>query len=110
MTDKKKFKNLVVQGAVYKTHYTWKYKNSVFWETPNTNYIYSFLPGTIVDIFVKTNEKVKEGQTLLLLEAMKMQNQVRMPFDGQILKIYVKRNEVISKNHLMMEIKPMRLK
>ena len=59
---------------------------------------------------LKTKEKVKEGQTLLLLEAMKMQNQVRMPFDGQILKIYVKRNEVISKNHLMMEIKPMRLK
>ncbi len=109
MTDKK-YKKLVVQGGVYKTHYTWKFENRVVWESPNPNHIHSFLPGTVVDIYVKTNEKVKEGQTLLLLEAMKMQNQVRMPFDGQILKIYVKRNEVISKNHLMMEIKPMRLK
>ena len=67
--------------------------------------IYSFIPGTIVDIFVKTNQKVKEGETLLLLEAMKMENQVRMPFDGQIVKIHIKKDEVIPKRHLMLEIK-----
>ena len=50
--------------------------------------------------------KVKEGETLLLLEAMKMQNQVRMPFDGEIVKIYVQKDEVIPNRHLMVEIKP----
>lgn len=110
MTEEKEFKNLVVQGAVYKTTYTWKFENRVKWEAPNPNHIYSFIPGTIIDIFVKPKEKVKEGETLLLLEAMKMQNQVRMPFDGEIVKIYVKKDGVIPKRFLMLEIKPARIK
>jgi len=110
MTEEKDFKTLVVQGAVYKTTYTWKFENRVVWETPNPNHIYSFIPGTIIDIFIKPRQKVKEGETLLLLEAMKMQNQVRMPFDGEIVKIHVKKDEIIPKKFLMIEIKPARIK
>jgi biotin carboxyl carrier protein len=68
------------------------------------------LPGTIIDIFIKPKEKVKEGGTLLLLEAMKMQNQVRMPFDGEIVKIHVEKDQVVPKKYLMIEIKPLQLK
>ncbi|MCK3684682.1 acetyl-CoA carboxylase biotin carboxyl carrier protein subunit [Maribellus sp. YY47] len=106
MEDQKELKTLIIQGAVYKTTYTKKFENRVNYETPNENLIYSFIPGTIVDIFVKPKQKVKEGETLLLLEAMKMENQVRMPFDGTIVKIYIKKDEIIPKRHLMLEIKP----
>jgi biotin carboxyl carrier protein len=64
----------------------------------------------VIDIFVKPKDKVKEGETLLLLEAMKMQNQVRMPFDGEIVRIHVKKDETIPKKHLMVEIKPLNTK
>ena len=105
MAEDKELKTLIVQGAIYKTKYTWKFENRVNYETPNENLIYSFIPGTIVDIFVKNGQKVKEGETLLLLEAMKMENQVRMPFDGQIVKIHIKKDETIPKRHLMIEVK-----
>ncbi len=104
--ENQELKPLVIQGAVYQTTYTWKFENRVKWEAPNPNHIYSFMPGTIIDIFIKNKQKVKEGETLLLLEAMKMQNQVRMPFDGQIVKIHIKKDEVIPRKHLMIEIKP----
>ena len=107
MTEEKKLKTLIVQGSVYKTTYTWKFENRIKWQTPDPNYIYSIIPGTIIDIFVKPKDKVKEGETLLLLEAMKMQNQVRMPFDGEIVKIYVKKDEAIPRKHLMVKIKPL---
>lgn len=99
-------KELIIQGAVYKTTYTRKFEERVKWEAPNINMLYSFIPGTVIDIFVKPKQKVKEGETLLLLEAMKMQNQVRMPFDGEIVKINVKKDEVIPNRYLMLEIKP----
>ena len=105
MAEEKELKELIVQGAVYKTTYTKKFENRVNYETPNENLIYSFIPGTIIDIFVKTKQKVKEGDTLLLLEAMKMENQVRMPFDGEIVKVNIKKGEVIPNKHLMLEIK-----
>ncbi|WP_346857079.1 acetyl-CoA carboxylase biotin carboxyl carrier protein subunit [uncultured Draconibacterium sp.] len=105
MAEEKELKNLIIQGAVYKTTFTKKFENRVNYEAPNENMLYSFIPGTIIDIYVKTRQKVKEGETLLLLEAMKMQNQVRMPFDGEIVKIHVKKDEVIPNRHLMIEIK-----
>ncbi len=108
MAEEKELKNLIIQGAVYKTTLTQKFENRVNYETPNQNLIYSFIPGTIIDIFIKTKQKVKEGETILLLEAMKMENQVRMPFDGEIVKIHVKKNQVIPNRHLMLEIKPLR--
>ena len=110
MTEEKEMKTLIVQGAIYKTTYTRKFEERAKWETPNKNLLYSFIPGTIIDIYVKPGDKIKEGETLLLLEAMKMQNQVRMPFDGEIVKIHVKKDEVIPKKHLMVEIKPKVLK
>ncbi|WP_321371548.1 biotin/lipoyl-containing protein [uncultured Draconibacterium sp.] len=106
MAEEKELKNLVVQGAVYKTTYTKKFENRVNYVSPDPNELYSFIPGTIIDLFVKTKQKVKEGETLLLLEAMKMENQVRMPFDGEIVKIHVKKGEVIPNRHLMIVIKP----
>ncbi len=110
MSKEQEYKSLIVQGAIYKTHYTRKFEYRVKWEAPNENLLYSFIPGTIIDIFVKPKDKVKEGETLLLLEAMKMQNQVRMPFDGEIVRIHVKKDEIIPKRHLMIEIKPKVLK
>jgi biotin carboxyl carrier protein len=105
MSEEKEYKELIIQGTIYKTTFTKKFENRVNYEPPNENLIFSFIPGTVIDIFVTPKEKVKEGETLLLLEAMKMQNQIRMPFDGQIVKIHVKKDEVIPNRHLMIEIK-----
>lgn len=106
MSEEKDWKDLIIQGTVYKTTFTRKFAERENWEAPDTNMLYSFIPGTIIDIFVKPKQKVKEGETLLLLEAMKMQNQIRMPFDGEIVKIHVKKDEVIPNRFLIMEIKP----
>ncbi len=103
--EEKELKDLIIQGAVYKTTFTKKFENRVNYQTPNENMIYSFIPGTIIDIFVKTRQKVKEGETLLLLEAMKMENQIRMPFNGEIVKIHIKVGEIIPNRHLILEVK-----
>ena len=110
MTEEKELKNLIIQGAVYKTTFTKKFEKRVNWEAPNENLLYSFIPGTIIDIFVKPKDKVKEGETLLLLEAMKMQNKVCMPFDGEIVKIHVKKNDIIPRKHLMIEVAKKQMK
>lgn len=108
MSKEKEYEELIIQGVVYKTTLTRKFKERIKWEASNENMLYSIIPGTIIDIFIKPRQKVKEGETLLLLEAMKMQNQIRMPFDGEIVKIHVKRDELVQNRHLMIEIKPKR--
>jgi biotin carboxyl carrier protein len=105
MSENKEMKELIVQGVAYQTTYTKKFEQRVQWEPHDERLLYSFIPGTIIDIYVKPKQKLREGDVILLLEAMKMQNQVRMPFNGEIVKIHVKKDEVIPNRHLMLEIK-----
>ena len=104
--DEKKirYSSLVVDGVKYRTLLTEKYKNRKPYAETNHNLIIAFIPGTVVDIYVKEGKKVKEGDTLLILEAMKMRNHVKAPFNGTIKKLMVKENNLVSKNQVMIEM------
>ncbi len=106
MTEVTDFNDLIVQGARYKTTLTPKFKNRKVWKAPNSNLIYSFIPGTVVDILAKPGQKLKQGETILVLEAMKMLNNVLMPFDGEVVRVNVRVNDVVSTKHAMVELRP----
>lgn len=98
--------DFAVTARKYKTLLTEKYKNRKFWENPSPYEIQSYIPGTIIQVFVKEGKVVKEGEPLLILEAMKMQNRIDMPFTAKIKKINVKVGEKIPKDFLMIELAP----
>lgn len=102
--EEEKYETIIVHSAVYKTEYTTKYRNRQKWEKPDENKLHSFIPGTIIEVYVKPGDKLKEGDSLLTLEAMKMHNLVQMPFNGTIAAIHVKSGDKIPKGFLMIEI------
>lgn len=57
--------------------------------------IKSPLPGVILEIKVKEGDTVKRGQTLLILEAMKMENDIKADRDGKVTSIKVSKGESI---------------
>jgi len=67
--------------------------------------ITAFIPGTIVKVYVKENHKVKTGEVLLDLQAMKMNNHLLAPANTIVKKIYVKQGDRVSKNQLLVELK-----
>ena len=97
-------KEFNVDGTVYKTELTKKFESRKNWERPNPKNIMSFIPGTIVEVFVKEGQEVKAGESLMILEAMKMKNQIEMPFDGVIKKIHVTEGVKVPNKFLMLEI------
>ena len=54
------------------------------------------MPGAIVDIRVAVGDAVKQGQTLVVLEAMKMENDIVSPRGGVITKVDVAKGETVS--------------
>jgi biotin carboxyl carrier protein len=62
------------------------------------------LPGLVLDMLVKEGDAVKAGQTLLVMEAMKMENQIQAPFDGTVKKIFVQKGANISEGDKLIEI------
>ena len=55
----------------------------------------SGMPGKIVKVFVKSGQSVEEGQPLLVMEAMKMENEMRAGQAGKIKKVHVKEGDSI---------------
>lgn len=62
------------------------------------------LPGIILDVFVKEGDHVKIGQKLLVLEAMKMENNINADKEGVILAVHVKAQSTVLEGDLLLEI------
>lgn len=54
------------------------------------------MPGTILDIKVQPGQMVKKGEILLILEAMKMENEILSSADGVVKQIVVAKNAIVS--------------
>lgn len=100
------FVDFAVTARKYKTLLTRKFEERKFWVDPSPYEIQSYIPGTIVSVDVKEGKVVEEGTQLLILEAMKMQNKVEMPFTARIKKINVIPGERIPKDFIMIELEP----
>jgi biotin carboxyl carrier protein len=63
------------------------------------------MPGRIVKIKVKEGDRVTEGTPLVVLSAMKMENELRSEGDGIVHKISIKEDEVVKDKQLLIDIK-----
>jgi biotin carboxyl carrier protein len=62
------------------------------------------MPGKIVELLVEESANVKEGDSILILEAMKMQNEIIAQVSGKINKINVKAGDTVTKDDVLLEI------
>jgi biotin carboxyl carrier protein len=62
------------------------------------------LPGLVVDVKVREGEKVKAGQIIVVMEAMKMENQIQATADGTVKRILVKKGDNVAEGNAMVEI------
>ena len=65
------------------------------------NEIKAPMPGLILEINVKEGQDVKEGDPLLILEAMKMENVITSPREGVVKSLHVKQGETVDKDSLL---------
>lgn len=63
------------------------------------------MPGKILDISVSEGDNVEKGDSILILEAMKMENELKASMAGVIHLIQVKTGESVEKNQILLEIK-----
>jgi biotin carboxyl carrier protein len=63
--------------------------------------ILSPIPGLIVDVLISENQFVKKGETLFIIEAMKMRNQIKSPIDGIVKSIKVQKGKSVNMKELL---------
>ena len=62
------------------------------------------LPGTIIELKVNVGDTVKQGDCVLILEAMKMQNNIESEYEGTVTSITVKQGETVMEGAVLLTI------
>jgi biotin carboxyl carrier protein len=64
------------------------------------------IPGKVVTVEVTEGQRVEEGQVILILEAMKMQNEIQAPVSGTVATVHCSEGEAIEANVPLVVIEP----
>ena len=68
--------------------------------------IRSGMPGKVIKIYMQAKAEVKEGDLLIIMEAMKMENEIRASFNGKVKTVYVKAGQNVEAKAPLLSIKP----
>lgn len=96
--------------GVYDTILTKKWKASRAWRPPNPNHLLAAIPGTVLKVIAETGQTLQAGDPLLIIEAMKMENCIVMPFDGTIKAILAEPGKPVKNKQLLVEIEAKEIK
>ena len=62
------------------------------------------MPGLVLDLLVVPGQQVSQGEKILILEAMKMENVIKSPGDCIVKAVFVQKGDSVEKGHLMVEM------
>ena len=62
------------------------------------------LPGNIFKVLVKEGDTIKKGDTILIMEAMKMENNILAESDGVVKSVKIKEGDIVLQNDILLEI------
>jgi biotin carboxyl carrier protein len=97
-------KKLLIDDTLYETEFPESSLIGRYKGISDPFKVRAIIPGTIVEIKVRKGQRISNGQVLLILEAMKMYNEIVAKIDGKIEEINVSAGDRVEKGQLMMRI------
>jgi biotin carboxyl carrier protein len=104
MSQTDELRTLVIGGVTYETRTTRKFQNRRTYVPPDPRRILCVIPGVIQKIYVQDGSVVKKDDRLLVLEAMKMQNDILSHRDARVAKVLVAVGDVVTKGQVLLEL------
>ena len=75
--------------------------------TKGDYYLKAPMPGLVVSVPVKKGQMISQGDILIILESMKMQNELKSPLDGTVLRLQVNPADTIQQDEVMLVLSPL---
>jgi biotin carboxyl carrier protein len=93
-----------LDDTVFETGHTRKFAKRTAFIPHDPHKILCFIPGIVRRIHVKPGQKIRHGDHLLVLEAMKMENDISSPVDGTVKTIVATPGQMVTKGQILIEL------
>lgn len=104
MSERDKLTPLALESGTYETRLTRKFALRKPYAKREARAINAMLPGVIESIATTPGSRVRQGDTLMIHEAMKMHNRIKAPHDGTIKAVRVAVGEKVVKGQILIEM------
>ncbi len=98
---------LLLHDTEYETTFTRKFQQRRPYRPANPDVLLAVIPGVIQELFVQPGDTVALGQSVLILEAMKMQNHIAAPRDGRVATLLVTPGQRVAKGQPLVAFGPL---
>ena len=99
-----KYDILALEDGMYATRLTAKYASRKPYEKKDPRMIRAVIPGVVAEVHAVAGSRVKQGDMLLVLEAMKMLNRIPSPVDGIVKAVHAVPGDKAAKGQLLIEL------
>ena len=95
---------LPLESGTYETRLTRKFASRKAWEKPDPRLVKAVIPGVVAEIEAAAGKRIRSGEVLLVLEAMKMRNLIKAPQEGRVKAVLVASGDKVVKGQLLVEL------
>jgi len=93
-----------VDGTDYETRATRKWRERKPWIPADRTTISTLIPGLILEVLVKPGQRVRRGEGVVVIGAMKMANDVESPWDGVVKAVLVSVGQSVMRGAVVVEL------
>jgi biotin carboxyl carrier protein len=104
MIESRKYDRLALENGVYETRLTAKYAARKPYEQKDPRVVKAVIPGVVAEVCASAGKNVKQGDMLLVLEAMKMLNRITSPMDGKVKAVHAAAGDKVIKGQPLIEL------
>ncbi len=104
MSEQDKLTQIALESGTYDTHLSRKFMMRKPYEKQDPRLIKAVIPGVIESIATAVGRRVKQGDDLMIHEAMKMHNRIKAPLDARIKAVLVNVGEKVVKGQILIEM------
>ena len=103
--ENKDLRKINIDHSLYTTRLSKKFQSRKPYAPPVHGNVCSFIPGTVVEVLIKTGDSVAEGDDLVILDAMKMKNRLKSHVSGTVSSVNVSKGDRVTKGAVLVVIK-----
>ena len=104
MSEQDKFIQISLENGVHQTRATGKFHGRRLYERQDPGIVRALIPGTVAAIETAQGKTVRQGDTVMILEAMKMLNRIKAPKSGTVRALRVAEKDKVAKGQILFEI------